>query len=320
MSRARGLLVLAIVSSAAACTFTASLDGLTGAGGGDAGSDVASEVTTDVAPDTTTSDGPSTDSRGPGDGSPDVTDGPTGADASDGGPAADVAQPDVGTGPVSCADAGVLLCEDFENGLDTIKWPTTDMNSATVAVDGTQHHRGANALHANVPALTTDGSAVNVGSDIRHYVALPSPVFVRAFVMFSSAQPEGTEEFMVAQQNGSPYYGLQLELNTGNAAYALTDWTVSPTYYAVSTLGAAAMTWNCVEWELDPPASGTATTTTDVWVNGTEVSSLHLTNTPMSDLGLLGFGVGFYQVTSLSGYDVWIDDIYVDTQRVGCDK
>lgn len=320
MSRARGLLVLWIASSTAACLVTQSLDGLTGGGGGaDAASEVTTDEGTDVAPDTTAHDGPSSDSPGLGEASPDVDAGT--ADASDGEPSGDVVQPDVVIGPVSCADAGVILCEDFENGLDSLKWPVMDMNYATVVVDGTQHHRGANALHANMPALTTDGSTVNAGADIRHdATTLPSPVFVRAFVMFSSAQPQSTEEFMVVQQSASPYYGLQLELDTGNAAYALTDWTVSPTFYAVSTLGAAAATWNCIEWELDPPASGTTTTNTDVWVNGTEVSSLHLANTPMSDLEMLGFGIGFYQVTSLPAYDVWIDDIYVDTQPVGCDK
>ncbi len=40
----------------------------------------------------------------------------------------------------------------------------------------------------------------------------------------------------------------------------------------------------------------------------------------MTDLEVLGFGIGFYQVTSLPAYDLWIDDIYVDTSRVGCTK
>lgn len=320
MRAGRWLLVLAIVASAAACTFTAPLDNLTGGGGsGDGASEGAADgTTTDSGDSGNGSDGNGPSADGPaGDGSAaDVTV----MDASDGGRPADSGPPDVVTGPVSCADAGVLLCEDFENGLDSNKWPTVDNNYATAVVDGTQHHRGANALHVHMPALTTDGSMVNVGSDIRHYASLPSAVFVRAFVMFSSAQPQSTESFFLAQQSASPYYGLQLELNDQNADYALTDWTVSPTFYSISTLGAAAAMWNCVEWELEPPASGTTTTSTDVWVNGTEVSSLHLTNTPMSDLEMLGFGLGFYQVTSLPSYDMWFDDIYVDTARVGCDK
>jgi hypothetical protein len=240
-------------------------------------------------------------------------------DASDGGTASDVVQPDVVTGQGSCADASVFLCEDFENGLSTIKWQGGDSMNATAVVDTTQHHRGAYALHLNEPGLTSAG-AVNVAANIRHYATLQSQIFVRAFVMFSSAQPQSVEQFFLAQQSAAPYYGLQLEINQQTGAYAVTDWTVTPNFYSVSSVGAAAATWNCVEWELDPPASGTAMTNSDVWVNGAEVSSLHITNTPMTDLEVLGFGIGFYQVTTLPAYDSWIDDIYVDTSRVGCAK
>jgi hypothetical protein len=319
MSRARGLLVLTIVSSAAACTLSLPLDGLTGGGGdGGATNDVAADMTVKDAGDAGNGDGPS--AEGPaGDASPDAVDGGTAVDANDGGPAGDVVQPDVVTGPVSCADAGVLLCEDFENGLDTTKWPSSDSVHATAVIDGTQHHRGAYALHANMPGLSTGGGAVNVQGDINHLAPLPSPVFIRAFVMFSSALPQSVESFLVAQSTQSPYYGLQIELWPQNGNYGVTDWTSSPVLNVSNGPPATAATWNCLEWELDPPASGTTTTNADFWLDGGEVSSLHL-NVAMTNLGQLTFGMGFYQVTTLPAYDMWIDDIYVDTSRVGCDK
>jgi hypothetical protein len=327
MRRTRGLLVLAVVSWGAACTFTEPLNGLTGGGGAaDAASDVAEDTTTGgdanggdtggagEAGDTGGADGGGTQMDASGDVAAPV-------DASDGGSSGDVVQPDVVTGPVSCATAGVFLCEDFESGgLDTNKWPEVTTNYATSVVDGTQHHRGSYALHVHMPALTTDGGSVSVGSDIRHIATVPSQIFVRAFVSFSSLPPQSTEQFFLAQQSGAPYDGLQLEIDQQTNDYSLTDWSVSPTYYAVGTVGATAGTWSCVEWELEPPASGMTMTTSDVWIDGNEVPSLHLTNTPMTDLEVLGFGIGFYQVTSLPSYDVWIDDIYVDTSPVGCDK
>ncbi len=172
-----------------------------------------------------------------------------------------------------CADAGALLCEDFENGLNAAKWSTTNQ-LATAVVDGTQHHRGASALHLNAPALTTDGSAVNVAANIRHTEAtLPSTVFVRAFVMFSAAQPQSVEQFFLAQQSASPYYGLQLELDQGTGNYAMTDWTVTPNPYQVSTVGAAgrddgpASSGSSILAE----ASGSTMTNSDLWVNDAEV-------------------------------------------------
>jgi hypothetical protein len=323
--------LLTVVSSAAACTLTQSLDGLTGGlGGADGGAtnDVATDMTmTEPEAGNPPGDGPS--AEGPvGDASPDVS----AVDASDGGPPtdggppgdsgppSDVVQPDVMTAPVSCADAGVLLCEDFENGLDTVKWPSSDNTNATATIDGTQHHRGAYALHTQMPALSTDGAAVNVAGDITHIVTLPSPVFIRTFVMFSSAPPQSVESFAVAAQSHSPYVGLQVELWESNGGYAMTDWAASPTVNLNGGPQAAAGTWTCIEWELEPPASGTATSTMDFWVDGTEVPNLHLTNITLSDVERLTFGIGFYQVTTLPAYDLWLDDIYVDTSRVGCDK
>lgn len=321
MSRARGLLVLAFAASAVGCTFTESLSGLTGGGGGsaDAAGDAEGDSPTDVGPDMTTSDGPSNDGPASGDASVDAKDAGTTTDASDGGSSGDVVQPDVVTGPVSCADAGVILCEDFENGLDPNKWQSSS-SYATPMVDTTQAHRGSYALHVNAPAFATDGTLVDVGGSIRHYgTTLPAPFYIRAFVMFSSAQPQATESFFSAQENASPYYGLQLEIDQQTGDYAVTDWT-TPSLYQISTTPTAAMTWNCIEWELEPTASGTTATNSDVWIDGAEVSSLHLASTPVSDLENLGFGIGFYQVASLPSYDLWIDDIYVDTMPVGCDK
>jgi hypothetical protein len=38
------------------------------------------------------------------------------------------------------------------------------------------------------------------------------------------------------------------------------------------------------------------------------------------DLGDLGVGMGFYQAGTQSSYDMWIDDVFVDTAPVGCTK
>jgi hypothetical protein len=315
MHRARGLLVLTmtVLPSAAACILTQPLTGLTGGGGnGDASGDVTTETPAAEAGDGPSVEGPAAETS---------SDGGTTMDASEGGTVGDVVQPDVVTGPVSCANAGVLLCEDFENGLDTTKWPTSSSLNATAVIDGTQHHRGANALHASMPALSTDGGAVNVQGNINHLASLPSPVFIRAFVMFSSASPQSEVSFIVANQSHSPYYGLQVELWEQNGNYAVTDWAASPVLNVSNGPASAAATWNCLEWELEPPAtSGTATSTMDFWVNDTEATNLHLTSITLSDVGQLSFGLGFYQATTLPAYDMWIDDIYVDTSRVGCTK
>ena len=65
-----------------------------------------------------------------------------------------VDSPPEASGPVSCATAGVLLCDDFENGLDTTKWPQVDQKNGTTVIDTSMAHRGTHALHMNSNAVS----------------------------------------------------------------------------------------------------------------------------------------------------------------------
>src|SRR5579884_2740159 len=186
MGGVRRLLAPALLAGAAGCSLLLPLDGLTGsgtdagleAGGPDAANgDAAARV--DAPPDAAVDAGI------------DATDGSSATDAK---PAAD-ASPDVAAGPIACADAGVLLCEDFENGLDATKWVNGGNVNGTAVVDTTQAHRGTHALHSISNALPGDAGPVNVTATIGHYVTVPSTVYIRMFLRLAQL-PSNVESFI----------------------------------------------------------------------------------------------------------------------------
>ena len=60
-----------------------------------------------------------------------------------------------------------------------------------------------------------------------------------------------------------------------------------------------------------------------VFVDETEMTQLHVMQsvTPGSPLAHLSFGIDVYQPSApVDPYDVWMDDIIVDTKAIGCQK
>jgi hypothetical protein len=336
---------LALAASAAAGCAAVSLDGLTGGGGpeggvGDGTVEAAPEAggadsvgpdaslgadgdastpVNDSAPDARQADSAPDamdaadvyDAATSSDAPADASDAPDAADAADAAPEASEAS----TGPVACADAGVILCDDFENGLDTTKWPFIAATNATTVVDTSLAHRGTRSLHTTAFAVAADAGPTNIDGTLGHQGALPKTFYERLFVYFASPLPSENEAFTVALQGHAPFQGLQLEAVNGDIT--LTDFTGASAYVVSSTV-ATPGTWHCIEWELVQGDAGVGQMAT--WWDGQPIAALQLSNVPMLDLGELQLGISFYQVTAQPAYDLWIDDVYVDTSPVGCAK
>jgi hypothetical protein len=326
MARARVALVSALALWGVACSLLEPLDGLTG-GHADGGVDARSDATVDAGVDAPgTIDGAAGDhAADAADASAQATDAADAADAmgSDAPPEA-APVPEAGPGPEggpgSCADAGVLLCEDFENGLDVVKWPDISTTNAATVVDTTLAHRGAHSLHTTAFAVAADAGSINIQGGIGHPVAVPSPVYVRAFYWFSSPLPPVSEAFAVAVQTHPPWLGLQLEVANGGV-YAMTDWAVSPNMNVNGTQPAAVGGgWRCIEWEITQEPGDAGVGSMSAWLEGQPIGGLELASIPMSDLGELTFGIGFYLAQQQPQYEVWVDDVFVDTAPVGCSK
>lgn len=216
------------------------------------------------------------------------------------------------TGECSEVSPAPLLCDNFETGLDTTRWVVANMN-ATATLDDQHAHSGTRSFHSHVPAVVT--GPIDARGQLVHSIPpmQPTTVYVRMWMYFDSPQAE-VAELVASFQDHSPYDGMQLQINAGH--YAVNDWT--PPGAFASQGGVTSGSWQCLEWEVVEPTGG-APSETAVWLGATELTGLHLTSLPVpTDLGAVRFGMAFTGVSSQPAYDVWIDDIVVDTERVDC--
>jgi hypothetical protein len=220
-----------------------------------------------------------------------------------------------------------LFCETFESyaegpAVAANGWsPVT--SSGTLTIDGV-HARGAKALHVH-----TDGNG-------RAYLQL-SPfnppnnsffgrmrVWVTAFptapnyAHWTLVEAAGTGAGLIRPIGGQYIEGMGNLFGAGSDGGPTGDWTNWR-----ATAPAEAGKWVCLEWEL------TATNNAiNVWIDGVAKPELSVTTTSHGGTAVdfvfptfnrVWFGWWLYQGgPTPPAYDVWIDDIGLASQRLGC--
>ena len=223
---------------------------------------------------------------------------------------------DGGSGP-GCAGSSALFCEDFESGKLTSGTWTTDTQDGTATVDTMQAHSGTYAYHAHVTNESDARSLITekMGFPVAHF-------FGRVFLWFDAPSPQVHSNYIFAYDQagstgfylGSQYQQLQAFSNIGGAEGHSTQYLPASQYPndAVPT-----GKWACIEWEFDG-TGGTAT----YWLNGTqwdmETGWGSGTTFVESQLGIHIFGSYGGPGTDAASFDLWFDDLVIDTKRVGC--
>lgn len=299
---------------------------------GDDGStdDAATPTTgTGAATSTTSDDLPGTSTFGD-----DVisTSGPSGSTGSTG-PDPDTSGGSEDTGPPAGDCSTALLCEDFEAypaGQGPAGPWAVDTSQAAVVVDETRAVSGSRSVRFT----TEDGD----GSYRRAFMSVTgAPVFpIDGNVMYGrmmiwlTAAPEGSVHWTNIQGEGDvegmgfrglSRYGGQhdgrLMANYETSGISTDCWQHSDTTIPVGQ-------WACFEWRFNGPNDEMS-----FWLDGA----------PLDDLTVIGMGEGcigndagghwyspiydtlrlgweHYQATS--GKELWIDDVAVDVERIGC--
>ncbi len=233
-------------------------------------------------------------------------------------------------GPSRCADAGVQLCEDFESGmLDKSVWST--LGTAPV-IDGMEHARGARALH-----VTLSENGLSAISEKKTFPEPDDTYFGRMFVYFKSLPTppgmtyahwtviaaSGTEVPGEIRVSGQLQQGKNLfGVGTDNETDAGTgDWTNSDHDPMGMPSAVPTGEWICLEWMHKGDTSDT-----QFWWDATLHSSLTTSLTVhggnsnpyrLPQFTSVWFGWQEYQ-TSTETFELWIDEIAVDTRRIGC--
>ena len=236
-----------------------------------------------------------------------------------------------------------LICEDFETGsIDPAKWETSS-KGGTLAVQTQQVAHGKYALHLQGLGSGSDDwttlFAKNVPAALK-----TATTFGRASMYFSDTASASLHiQFPFAGSTGTgsgsgpaPTEKLRyLEVGSYNGQWQLSMdiHDVTPNVEDSAYAGAKIPTgkWVCIEWELeDQPDRIT------LWVAGAQVGvfdNMHINYSSDGtksggaiyqgkSSGLIGvfdtFGIGFHDWHPTKAFDVYYDDVVLDTKRVGC--
>jgi hypothetical protein len=248
----------------------------------------------------------------------------------------DVALVDSGMSGLDAGTAGActgdIVCDDFESsalGTNPADWQTViDPPAAgTVLVDSTHAFSGVNAVHVT---LAPASSIPHV--QILREIALPTNAFFGRMMVwiapYAREMPShhwnliegwgympGAVTHTIYDQGMYEYGGVCSPEGLLGAAYLgpSTD-CCQPSTAAVPTSG-----WSCIEWHFDGIQNEM-----QFWMDGQAVDSLTVTvpqcggpwQAPVFERVDLGFGSGSPNYST--SHEMWIDDVAIDSNRIGC--
>ena len=286
----------------------------------------------------------STDAGAGGDGASDasIVDGGNDGDASGTGDAHGTADAEAGVDP--CAKS--FFCDDFESytagGAPGGKWGKSE-NGGTIVVDAQRAHSGRNAVKASATAAAGYRSVMISLTDPSLLPVAGNHIFGR-MMFYLDSSPTGNVHWTFLDGSGttsqgyhSTYrYGGQTPLANGNqlmANYDTPDSYQSPPVGPSSDCWLHATTevvpvaaWSCAEWEFDGPNNTMrfwldTKPLTDLTMSGTGQGCVHQPATfPWLAPQFKRIDLGWESYQADGARTLWIDDVALGTERLGCPR
>jgi hypothetical protein len=231
----------------------------------------------------------------------------------DGDGAGDACVPDV-SNPSKCSSLQSIACLDFESGTLPTTWVQHQING-TVSFDATRAYRGAHSLR-----LHNNPLAAGQSSDVRISTPQTFPVgtsyYVRAFYFFDSTPTAGQSQLITGIETAAPFAGVGVGMDGGSLSgfSALTGGT-----YTRSLVTMPTGRWACLEWQVT--VANDSTGVQRVWLDGTEIGALNKTGVTNGSTAQTSVSVlfDFFQATvPIPASDAWIDEVAINTTRIGC--
>jgi hypothetical protein len=240
---------------------------------------------------------------------------------------------DAGVPDAGASDAGATctaaFCEDFERydgGIPKGPW-SVSTNSGSIAMDPTKSHSGSRSVHVtNAGANSYEQAYISMTGPF-----FPVPDYWGRVWMYVTAVPSQTTHWTNIQGEGPV-------LDAGNNSRASVRYggQYSPTMMAnYDTSNAAtdcwqhsmfhmpAGRWACYEWRYQHSENHM-----ELWVDGTNIGD----NVDGGGMGCIGndlngkwilpvfdtLRLGWEHYQTSDPIDLWVDDVALDTQRIGC--
>jgi len=226
----------------------------------------------------------------------------------------------------TCVTAGNELCDDFESAqLDPSKWQTNPTQSAAVTVDTLHAHSGKYAVHIHVTA------GQQTTAQITEAVTFPAKndaFYTRIFAYFSPDLPiEAGADFhtgfiVASGKNDLGAVRAGLGLIGGDQQFLGYSIFFGPPKHEFGPWSQTRVKpnqWLCLEL-FESGADGTSETR-QIWVDGQELTELKSTYNGQKPPAWTLVSIGleeYHPIPTLS--DMWIDDVRVSSQPIGCER
>jgi hypothetical protein len=229
----------------------------------------------------------------------------------DAGPRLDAGEPSF----CANADAGYWLCEDFEGAvLDAGRWSLYQQN-ATVTVDAHRAAAGSRSLHVHVENLLASGGYL---TSLAHVPLAGQDTFVRASVFIETPLDRHAAIFKLWHQYRDGYTLEVLKQAPGVTFFETWyNFNRDPDKVQYTTELVPLGRWACWEWEVSQSDE------LHFWLDGVEQGQMRVSRdagwTAPTDAALsLGWDAYHEEPNYPSGFDVWLDELVVSHQRIGC--
>lgn len=236
--------------------------------------------------------------------------------------------------------ASAVFCADFEGdtagSFPGAPWEQSVNGNGNIAVDTTRATSGDNAVLVSVPGTNAGGNNyerafLQLRDEIFPTVA--TEMYGRA-MMWLDETPNGTVHWTFIQADGPSgnghdrmyRYGGQQQGGAGLMANYETNSGVATDCWDHSAEVMPTQQWACVEWRFV-----VASNEMEFWLNGTNLEDMHITDEGEGCLGQdlqeQWLAPPAFQTVSLgweryqdAGNDrnLWLDDIVISTERIGC--
>jgi hypothetical protein len=236
--------------------------------------------------------------------------------------------------PASCVTSGTELCDDFETGmLDAQRWTQSKSNMTSIAVETGRAHSGQYAVHLQFVAGSQNTVTIAEGVT---FPATPNKFYSRMWAYFAPDIPKAATGdfhtgFMMGGGNndkgtttlgmgmiGSDQQYLGYSIFFGDPKYEFGPW---------SNTRIVPNQWLCIELMED--GSDPTTEVRKVWLNDAELTDIESDSAKAGGTAnpnhlppkfdKVTFGVTEYHpIPTLT--DMWIDDVRVSSQKIGCTK
>lgn len=214
--------------------------------------------------------------------------------------------------PAAACDA--IVCEGFEGASWDPFWNVTTARGGRFVIDHTKAHRGGASLHFMADAAPNGGQpALELG----HEPFTPTDFFVRAFVFVPSdprAPARGENLFSLSRNDGQTGV-LVSRYNT----LVVATWGSPINFDPASTdaVLSSPSAWDCLEVHVSLDDAGTPHV--DLWLRDRAYTvPAFASPVRVFPIGGVSLGLNIAESASLPAYELWLDDVIVDTKRVGC--